>query len=467
MRAVGAPACLVVASLLGLGFAAYAALHLLEPRLALTWSYAHLHRRPALPWVGAALLALGPPLATRAWRSPASAAALRPLRAHRTAAAAGLALLVVGGAGFAWPVSVVSIDPAFLLQSVHDASNVNPRWHLTLAAYAGLSRLLRPALSPTEIIRGVNAVMATVGLRALAAAARRLAATRGEAAAMALLAWSAFGTLQLALGYVDVYPVALAVTALYLWTGLGAIRGDTHPAWPLGLAALGPFAYLGLALLAPSTLVVAATCLQRPRGGRRLLAAGAVALVVAGAATVPGFGRPFAWGTFLDAAARASGAELGLSPTSSVLPAWALLSAGHAREVLHTLLLVDGIGVWLVVVAGGWALAGPWRRTWDPAAAFLAAVVVPEVAFLVVMDPLWGAFADWDLFGWGAAATSLLGGYAFVLWGRRCPARFPALLGLALAAAGVHLLARLNALHVDLKAHLVESPHHIGRDVGR
>jgi hypothetical protein len=451
-----------VASLLAVGLVAYAGLHLLEPRLALTWSYAHLHRRPLLPWLAVALLVAGPPAALLAWRRPVSAAPLRTIGAPRLVGLCLVALAVVGVAGFRFPVAVVSIDPVALLRSVAEASNTNPRWHLTLAAYCGLSRLLLGTLSPTYIIRGVNAVMATVGLLALAAAARRLAATRGEAVAITLLAWTAFGTLQLALGYVDVYPVALAVTALFAWTGLGVLRGETHPVWPLTLAALGPFCYEGLVLLAPAALVVTLVALGRAGGVRRVGVAVVAAVAVAGLATVPGFGHPFAWREFLSALARASDAEMGLSPTSSLLPAWAMFSAGHANEVLHTLVLVDGVGVLLAVVAGGWCLvAGPWRRPWDLRAVFLGALVAPQLLFLCTMDPLWGAFADWDLFSWGAATTSLLGGYAFVTWGRRCPGVFPLLLGLALAAAGVHLLARLNALEIGLAAHLLESPHHV------
>jgi len=48
-----------------------------------------------------------------------------------------------------------------------------------------------------------------------------------------------------------------------------------------------------------------------------------------------------------------------------------------------------------------------------------------------------------------------------VACGRKHPRAFGYLLGLALAAAGVHLLARWNALDVDLPRHLLESPYHV------
>ena len=73
-----------------------------------------------------------------------------------------------------------------------------------------------------------------MALAALAGCARRLGRTRGEVVAITLLAWSAFGVLQLAIGYVDVYPTVLALMALYLWAALGALDGTLHPVWALG-----------------------------------------------------------------------------------------------------------------------------------------------------------------------------------------------------------------------------------------
>jgi hypothetical protein len=455
-------ACGAVAATLAVGFAAYAGLHILEPRLTLTWSYAHLHRRPWLPRIAVALLLAGPPLAALAWRQPTRAAPLRRFTPLQVAGLVALAVVVDAVVGLRFPAWPISIDPWQLLKNVAQASNTNARWHLTLATYDLLSRWFLGRLGPATIIRSFSSVTSAIGLVALTGSARRLATTRGEAVAIALLVWTAFGTIQLAIGYLDVYPVALAVTGLFVWTALGTLQGDVHPLWPLTIAALGPFWYEGLVLLGPATVVVGIVALRRPGGVRRVAVGLATALFVAGLATVPRFGRPFAWLTFLDAVESASDAALGLSPTSVMLPGWAMFSGWHARDVAHTIVLVDFVGVLLTVVAGTWCVVtGPWRRSWDATVVFLVALVVPQLLFLFVMDPLWGAFADWDLFCWGAATTSLLGAYAFVLWGRECPRLFPLVLGLAIAAAGVHLLARLNALEVDLKAHLVESPYHV------
>jgi len=452
--------CRVVAFLLSAGLAADLALHLFEPRLALTWSYAHLGRRAGLPWLALGLLALLPAATAWAWRRPGAHRPIGGLSGWWIGIAAAL-MAVVLAVGLRWPAPLIAIDPWMLVQSVADGHGQNGRWYLLLWTYEHLAALLRPVLDPARFIRTISSLLATVALLALAGAARRLGRTRGEATAITLLAWSAFGTLQLAFGYLDVYPLALAATALYLWTGLGAIQGDTHPAWPLAIAALGPFFYIGLVLLAPSALVIAREAVRRPAGWRRLAAGGALALAAAGAATLPGFGRPFAWSEVWARAVADSSWQLGLSPTSSLLPLDFMLSATHAREVLHTFILVDGVGVLLVLVCGGWLVARSRGRGCDPLAAFLALMVLPWVAYVVAMDPLFGAFADWDLFSYGAAATSLLGAYTFVHWGRECPRAFGLLLGVALAAAGVHLLARLNALNVDLQHHLLESPYHV------
>ena len=443
-----------VALALAAGLAGELALHFLEPRLALTWSYAHLGRRAALPWLGIALVLALPAAGRCAWRQPGVERPLGAVSWRSTLGGCALAGAVLA-LGRACPAPLVSIDPWFLVKSVAEGTGENGRWYLLLWSYERLGAAVRPWLDAPQVIRTVSGLAASVALVALAGAARRLGRTRGEAGTITLLAWSAFGTAQLVPGYLDVYPFALAVTALYLCTALGALAGDVHPGWPLALAFVAPFFYIGLVLLLPSTAVIALSAARRPEA-RAPLALGLLAAVAAaGAATLPGFGAPFAWRAFVARAHADSGWQLGLSPTSSLLPLGYLLSGAHAREVVHTLLLVDGVGVLLLVVCGAWL---PRR---DPAAALLALLVAPWLAYVVAMDPLFGAFADWDLFSYGAAATSLLGAYAFVAWGRAAPRAFGWLLGLALAAASVHLLARWNALDVDLPRHLLESPYHV------
>src|SRR5262249_25571971 len=144
------------------------------------------------------------------------------------------------------------------------------------------------------LVRIMNGVVSAWGLAALAAAARTLARTRGEAIAMIALTWTAFGTLQLAIGYVDVYPTALCLTAMYLWLGSGVLVRDHHPAWAIAVAAIGPFFYVGVVLLGPSCLVLLWVAWQR-RGWRPVIEAVVVGIVVAGLATLPGYGAPFAW----------------------------------------------------------------------------------------------------------------------------------------------------------------------------
>ena len=443
-----------VALALAAGLAGELALHFLEPRLALTWSYAHLGRRAALPWLGIALVLALPAAGRCAWRQPGVERPLGAVSWRSTLGGCALAGAVLA-LGRACPAPLASIDPWFLVKSVAEGTGENGRWYLLLWSYERLGAAVRPWLDAPQVIRTGSGLAASVALVALAGAARRLGRTRGEAGTITLLAWSAFGTAQLVPGYLDVYPFALAVTALYLCTALGALAGDVHPGWPLALAFVAPFFYIGLVLLLPSTAVIALSAARRPEA-RAPLALGLLAAVAAaGAATLPGFGAPFAWRAFVARAHADSGWQLGLSPTSSLLPLGYLLSGAHAREVVHTLLLVDGVGVLLLVVCGAWL---PRR---DPAAALLALLVAPWLAYVVAMDPLFGAFADWDLFSYGAAATSLLGAYAFVAWGRAAPRAFGWLLGLALAAASVHLLARWNALDVDLPRHLLESPYHV------
>jgi len=449
---------IAVAALLGAGLAVELGLHFLEPRLAITWSYAHLWRSPALPWVGAALVLVLPAATLLAWRHPAVA---RPPGTPSWPAVLGVGVVLGAGlvvVGHRWPAASISVDPAALVMDVAALSLGNGRrlllvwslghlWHLGTSWWPNVS----------NFIRGVNALFGAASLLLLGGCARRLARTRGETAAIALLAWTAFGTFQLCIGYLEVYPAELLATTLYLWLALQTIDGELHPAWPVVVAALAPFWYVTLVLLAPSLVVIAVVELRRPRGLGRLALSAILALAAAGAATLPFLGRPFAWATLAARVSEQSGRQFGLSPTSSLLPFAYIVSGYHARELVHTLLLVDGVGVLLLLAAGPWVLA---QGATDAKAVFLALVIASHLPYFIAFDPVWGALCDWDLFSYLAAPTSLLGAWVFVQWGRRWPDAFALLLGLALATAGVHLLARLNALEIDLPRHRIESPYH-------
>jgi hypothetical protein len=451
--------CILVAGLVGSGLVAMLGLHFIEPHLAITWSFAHLWRHPLLPWIGGALVLVAPVATALAWPHPSLA---RPLGAlsWRSVLGAGLllavALLVVATR---WPARPVSIDPVALVIDVRDRTIGNGRRVLLIWVlgnlWAAVGSLWRTV---PDFIRSMDALLGTASLLALAGCARRLGRSRGEVTAITLLAWSAFGTLQLCIGYLEVYPAELFATTLYLWLALRTIDGDLHPAWPVVAAALAPFWYVSLILLAPSLAVIAVHQLRQRGGFRRLAVAAVLAIVAAGSATIPAFGRPFAWAPLVSLVGADSAYQSGLSPTSSLLPLHYILTGPHARELAHTLLLVDGVGFLLVLVAGAWLAV---RRAIDTKAAFLAVVIAGHLPYLVAFDPVFGALCDWDLFSYLAAPASLLGAYAFAQWGRECPKPFAVVLGLALATNGVHLLARLNALHMDLPKHQLETPYHM------
>jgi hypothetical protein len=477
MTAPPARSWIVPALVVG-GLAAAIALHVVEPASPITWSYAHLGRRPELRPVALLLVVALPVAAMRLRRTSAWDA---PLRGPSPAAVVGVALALGVGVWALGHVGSPAVplpagralsrardffeDKRFFVSSVNDDIMRIARWHLTLWTFHGLA--VHTVGAPlggdvpqvvAAMIYRANQVLGVLALGALALAARALARTRGEAAAVWLLAVTSLGVLETATGYVDVYPTALAFTSLYLWTAVRAVRGELHPAWALGIAALGPFSYEGLLLLGPSAALVTIVAASGPGGRRRVALALAVAVVCAGAATLPVYGALFAWRRLATAMAADNAVALGWSPTSNLVPWQWFATALHAREVLHTLLLVDGTGVLLVVVLAP-ALA---RRVWrEPALWVVGAVVAPYLAYVACMDPIYGAFADWDLFGYGAAATSLLGAALLVRWGRDDAPGFALVLGLAVAANAVHLLARYHALDVDLPRHIAESPRHV------
>ncbi|MGH7894597.1 MAG: hypothetical protein ACREQL_08005, partial [Candidatus Binatia bacterium] len=345
------------------GVLAYVGLHFVEPALAITWSFGHLHRQPLLPVLAGGAVVLVPLLVMCASRSPAWHVAARPL-SPRNAILLALGLFaLLGGLETLLPVFPPGGDQPggdqwYFLETVRGTFAIS-RWCLASWSLNRLVTLVTFATGlPGEgrtlpiLVTYINVAIGAVGLTALAGAARALGQTRGETTIITLLAWTTFGTLQLAAGYVDVYPVALTFTALYLWTAMRAVRGAGALAWPLAIAAMGPFWYEGLALLAPSALLVAIVVARRPGGARGIAAGIAAAVVAAGIATVPPYGVPFAWRAFAANVAGSNAYQYGYSATSSLVPWEDLATTTHLREVLHTVILVDGVGVLAVLVLG-------------------------------------------------------------------------------------------------------------------
>jgi hypothetical protein len=437
------------------------ALHLLEPELSITWSYAHLSREG---WrVGAALLlsVTLPFLGAWAWTSRASKRPLQRLAGARLAALGTCAIGGLAALGAIAPAPPSNYDSTVLLDTVRGARDGPVRWMLSTASLQALVGPFIQQADPTRWVAAANSAFAGVGLLGLIAAAREIAQTRGEAFALSAIVLSAFGTAQIAIGYLEVYPLALALVGSYIGFAARSLQRGDGLATCAAIVAIGPFFYIGLALLAPSAIVLGLLHLRREGGGRRVVRATVIGVLVAAAATVPHYGVPFAWAAFAAEVTADNHALLGLQAGSPLLPLSYLWSTQHLKEVLHSLLLVDPVG-WLLLLFPGLALLrreGPGGL--PPIGLFLASIAVPYALYAFAMDPLYGVYLDWDLWVTGAPAISLLGGWAFLTWGRDQPRVTGALLGLALACAGVHALARLHAIPVEAERHLQESPFHI------
>ena len=453
------------AGFLALSLGGLLALHFIEPQLGQSWSYAHLSRASWLPWLGALAVVSLPLLARALWARASARRELTPTTAV-VGASFGLgvfAVLLV--LAYFFPAPSTSLDAGLFLGWVSHSGDV-ARWHLLLRSYRLAVDAAAGVADPLTVVLVINSGMACIAITALVATARLLAQTRREAVALALLSLSTMGIAQLCVGYSDVYPLPLAAMATYVFCSLRAMSGHLHPFWPLVLVAVGPFFYVGLVLLAPSLAIVFGCELRRPGGPRRLAVGAGLAALLSGATTLPRFGEFFAWRAFLAAIDALPATHMGANATGYSLPLEQLLTLSRLEEVAHVLLLVDPVG-WVLLLGTAafaisrWRRDARWRRDEAPALAFLALLVVPSLVFVVVMEPLYGAYGDWDLFSYPAVGTAVLGGYAFVSWGRAFPKWFPWLLGLALACASVHLLARLNALDVEGERHRLESPSHI------
>jgi hypothetical protein len=448
-----------------LGAAFYLFLHFFEPALAATWSYAHLGRSPLLVAAGALAVVALPPLVLAADRLPFLHRAWpRPARRTVLLAFVALAALFVV-AGWFNPTSPLCIDSPWFAIQVYVGDRGNMRWYLTLATYTPLLRVVE-WLSPIPVparnfVPVVNGVVSAASYLLLLGCARQLARDRFETLAIALLAWGAFGNFQLIFYYMDIYPVVQLLMSLYVLTALRAIRGSGRLVWPILIAAIAPFFYVGLVLMVPSALVVLLAARHRGASLGELAIPCAAAVGAAGLATIPAYGLPFAFAPYLRDLARDSAAPYGYDPTSSLLPLHYVFSAPHLAELGSLLLLIDGTGVLLCLTAGVALLPRLLGRDPDWSAWLLLTVLVCLLPYFILMDAVWGAYLDWDLFSYLAIPTSLLGGHALMVWGRAHRPQRALLVGLLLAAEAVHVLARANALEVEYKRHVAETPMHL------
>lgn len=451
----------IVAGILTSALGAYLLLHFIDPDLSITWSYAHLHRRPALPWIGLGLVVLLPPGVSALWRAPVLRQPVGAPSVTQTGAALSLLYLALFASSLWSPQTPHAVDSVeFLLGTTEPGFHYNPRWYLSIRLYRLVSSVLVPPIDPERFARGANALLGAIAMMGFAGCARRLADTRGEAIALVALVWSSFGVLQISVGYLDIYPVPLAATGLYLWLAFRVLEGRSTLWGPFLIVGLGPFFYIGLILLAPPTIFLVYDVVRRDGNLRRVWPPAMFTLLGAVLATYAGHGRPLAWADWYAEAALAASCDWGLQSGSCLLPFGYMFSAEHWNEMAHLLLLVDFVGLLLFAVCTSSELLRDLTRI-DLRVLVLGSVGAAHFAFLLVLDPLFGQYSDWDAYTYPAVPITLLGGWGFVLWGRRSPRWFGLLLGLALAAASVHLLARLNAIHVDRRAHLLETPCHV------
>jgi hypothetical protein len=450
---------------IGVGAAAKIALHVLEPPLAITWSYGHLNRYPAMGWVALLLATLLPFLTARLERLPGAARPSAILRAPEllglAAALSGIFLLV----GWFFPSKAVSLDASAFAVEVWKGDVSTHRWYLTITTFSALHKgaeaLSGVAIPARDFVSVANTALCGLAFALILGSASLLTRTRFECATLTLLSWTALGNLQLALYYMDIYPLVQLALAAFLFSGLRTIERDGHPIWPTLVGTVGLFFYQGLVLLLPALLLLLCAALRRPAGGRRVAVACAAALFLCAMATIPGYGAPLAFGPLLADLALDPTRPLGLSAESNFLPFSYLWSPVHLREFLHTFLLIDGVGSLLCLTTGGILTARILRGDFLSSAAVVLVLAATVVGYAFVMDPLWGAYRDWDLFSYAAVPTSLFGGYSFVAWCRAHPQWRGPLSGLLLAASLVHLAARLNAIELEAERHTEESPMHL------
>jgi len=423
-------------------------LHLVEPELTLSWSFAGLRAAwgTVLPALVAGALVFA--VVLLCWRAEIGDRVPRRPSVSAIMIWGLLLWLILLLVGFRWPAPDVCPDAAYLPFQLQVHGRGNPRWLLAVPLLQVLFAPFDGRLDPDLFLRAVNALFSTMSVLLTAGIALRLGRSLREVVAIVVLVWTGLGTLQLAFGYVDIYPLVQLLVALYLWTAIRYLDGDGSVFWPLVVAVARPCFYIGLILLGPSVLVLLFSTWQR-RDLNAVSLALCVALTLAGLATMPMFGTVFAVPAWLHRLSNVG--VYGLNPGRQTLPVSYMFSMRHAGEVISSLVLLDGVA--LVLVA-----ALPIRTR---VGMLLLLILLARLAFVIAMDPVWGPYSDWDLFSYPTFPLGVGAGLAFATWSRGRSRMAGVVLGPALAASTVHLFARLNTLHLDFERHNTASPFHI------
>lgn len=178
--------------------------------------------------------------------------------------AVGLALAVV----FRYAAPVTYIGDWQVILIVSDSADPLGKWYGASLVYAGFRKLLGAAagVHTLDAVRWTSSLLGAATAFVFVLLAERFGVTRATAA-WPFFWLSAFGTIGVGLGHVEIYALVAFSLALFLWLAVAALEAPT-----LGrLAALGAWTgvalmlYLGLAPLAAVFVIVLLMVLREPR----------------------------------------------------------------------------------------------------------------------------------------------------------------------------------------------------------
>ncbi len=393
-------------------------------------------RLPSGPALGRGVL-----LAAALWCALAGWEALARRMRPRAVRVAGVALLAAGLAvvlRFVLPPTYIG-DWQWMLWIVEDGRPLG-KWYGASLLYVLADRMLSPlaGLTPLASIRWTSALCGAGTALLWWGGVRVLGLPRLGPAWPALFV-SAFGTVGVALGHVEVYAAVTLLFALCLFTAIRMVeRASPGRVAAFALAAGMTFgAYVAMLLVVPIALALLAWGVWQQAGpGRRALVAVAAAVLFALPTVAERALGPEPIGEHLiEFWAEQSGRATAALPKAKAFQPddvyWKALphfmapkywfSGWHLADLGQAALLDDRLGLALVLALGPASVLTWWRRRRQGGTEWKEGVVpaprplvVPAVASLVFLAY---GFAlvngrpypwDWDLFAWVSLPVSLL-----------------------------------------------------------